>query len=59
VLRRATEIAIERETQLCSAPDGKERDQLIDLLQKLQPGLIERPGVHPGLGKDHPGPREK
>jgi DNA-binding MarR family transcriptional regulator len=59
VLRRATEIAIQHETRLCSGLGGKERDRLIDLLQKLQPGLIERPGVHPGLARDHPGSREK
>jgi DNA-binding MarR family transcriptional regulator len=56
VLERATRVAVEYEGQLCSELDREEREQLIDLLQKLQPGLIELRGVHPGLAKDHPGP---
>jgi DNA-binding MarR family transcriptional regulator len=50
LLGRAAKIAIEYEGQLCAELSDDEREQLIDLLQKLQPGLIELRGVHPGLG---------
>lgn len=49
LLGRAAQIAIDYEGQLCAPLDQKEREQLIDLLQKLQPGLLELRGVHPGL----------
>jgi DNA-binding MarR family transcriptional regulator len=52
LLKRAAQIAIDYEGQLCAGLDEKEREQLIDLLQKLQPGLIEHRGVHPGLAAD-------
>lgn len=54
ILKRALEIAIEFEGELCAALSERERDRLIDLLQKLQAGRIDRPGVHPGLAADHP-----
>jgi DNA-binding MarR family transcriptional regulator len=54
VLQRASKVAVAYESRLCGELDGKEREQLIDLLQKLQPGLVELRGVHPGLAKDHP-----
>ena len=50
LLKRAAAIAVEYEGQLCADLDSDEREQLIDLLQKLQPGLVELRGVHPGLG---------
>ena len=52
VLEKAGKIAIDYETQLCAGINRKEREQLIDLLQRLQ--VTERPpgGVHPGLAGD-------
>jgi len=52
VLDRAAKIAIDYETQLCAGINREEREQLIDLLQRLQ--VTERPpgGVHPGLAGD-------
>lgn len=50
LLKRAIEVAIAHEQALCSGLSEDEREQLIDLLQKLQPELIELRGVHPGLG---------
>lgn len=55
-VERAAHVAVEYETKLCSSLEGSERDQLIDLLQKIQQGQTDLPGVHPGLGQDHPGP---
>lgn len=52
VLERAGKIAIDYETQLCAGINREEREQLIDLLQKLQAGQTDLRGVHPGLGKD-------
>jgi DNA-binding MarR family transcriptional regulator len=52
VLERAGRIAIDHETRLCAGINREEREQLIDLLQKLQVGQTELGGVHPGLGKD-------
>jgi DNA-binding MarR family transcriptional regulator len=49
LLGRASEIAVGYESRLCTNLDASEREQLIDLLQRLQPGLIELRGVHPGL----------
>jgi DNA-binding MarR family transcriptional regulator len=49
-LRRATEVAIAFESELCSGLNAGEREQLIDLLQKLQGDQVPRRGVHPGLG---------
>ena len=51
-LERAGRIAIDYETRLCAGINREEREQLIDLLQKLQVGQTELGGVHPGLGKD-------
>ena len=51
VLERAAQVAIDHEMRLCSGLEGDEREQLIDLLQKLQRGQLSLPGVHPGLGK--------
>ena len=52
VLERASEIAIDYETRLCAGINREEREQLIDLLQKLQQSQTHLRGVHPGLGKD-------
>lgn len=49
VHQRAIAVAIEHEQSLCSGLSESEREQLIDLLHKLQPELIELRGVHPGL----------
>jgi DNA-binding MarR family transcriptional regulator len=54
VLARAVRTAVEYEAKLCSPLAEGEREQLIELLQKLQPGLVERRGVHPGLGRRPP-----
>ncbi len=54
VLERAGKIAIEYETRLCAGLDREEREQLIDLLQKLQAGQTSLRGVHPGLGREGP-----
>jgi DNA-binding MarR family transcriptional regulator len=54
VLERAGEIAIDYETRLCAGINREEREQLIDLLQKLQAGQTALRGVHPALGKDRP-----
>jgi DNA-binding MarR family transcriptional regulator len=52
VLERAGKVAVEYEMRLCSGLAGDEREQLIDLLQKLQVDHLRLRGVHPGLGKD-------
>ena len=52
-LERAFEAALETETELCEPLSEKERDRLIDLLQKLQEGKDVRRGVHPGLSADN------
>jgi DNA-binding MarR family transcriptional regulator len=54
-LKRAIDIAIAYETDLCSGLSTKEREQLIDLLQKLQAERVARPGVHPGMTQEHAG----
>jgi DNA-binding MarR family transcriptional regulator len=54
VLERAEKIAIAYETELCAGIDREEREQLIDLLQKLQAGQTELRGVHPGMSQDRP-----
>ncbi len=51
-LERASKIAIDYETRLCAGINREEREQLIDLLQKLQESQTHLRGVHPGLGKD-------
>ena len=51
-LERAGKIAIDYETRLCAGINREEREQLIDLLQKLQAGQTDLRGVHPGLGKE-------
>ena len=55
VLERAGKIAIDYETRLCAGINREEREQLIDLLQKLQAGQTGLRGVHPGLGVDADG----
>jgi DNA-binding MarR family transcriptional regulator len=55
VLRRAGKVAVEYEAKLCSALAEEEREQLIDLLQKIQDGQTELRGVHPGISHEHPG----
>ena len=52
VLDKAGAIAIDYETRLCAGINREERDQLIDLLQKLQESQTHLRGVHPGLGND-------
>ncbi len=52
VLERAGKIAIDYETRLCAGINREEREQLIDLLQKLQASQTQLRGVHPGLGRD-------
>lgn len=54
VLERASKIAIDYETRLCAGINRDEREQLIDLLQKLQASQTDLGGVHPGLGQDGP-----
>lgn len=51
-LERAGKIAIDYETQLCAGINRQEREQLIDLLQKLQVSQTDLGGVHPGLGME-------
>jgi DNA-binding MarR family transcriptional regulator len=51
VLEKASKIAIDYETQLCAGINRKEREQLIDLLQKLQATQTDLGGVHPGMGE--------
>jgi DNA-binding MarR family transcriptional regulator len=53
-LERAGKVAIDYETRLCAGINREEREQLIDLLQKLQAGQTALRGVHPGLGKERP-----
>jgi DNA-binding MarR family transcriptional regulator len=53
-LERAAKIAIDYETRLCAGINREEREQLIDLLQKLQAGQTILKGVHPGLGQESP-----
>ena len=48
-LKRAVEVAIAYETELCAGLEADEREQLIDLLQKLQAKRVARRGVHPGM----------
>src|ERR671926_764109 len=50
VLDRASKIAIDYETQLCAGINREEREQLIDLLQRLQVTQTDLRGVHPGIG---------
>jgi DNA-binding MarR family transcriptional regulator len=50
LVERAGRIAVEYESRLCADLSAPEREQLVDLLQRLQPGLIELRGVHPGIG---------
>jgi DNA-binding MarR family transcriptional regulator len=57
-LARAAEIAVEYENRLCSELSEEEREQLIDLLQRIQATQTELRGVHPGLARDHPGPAQ-
>jgi DNA-binding MarR family transcriptional regulator len=55
-VERAAQTAIEHESKLCAPLSEAERDQLIDLLHKLQEEQTELRGVHPGLSQEHPGP---
>ena len=48
-LERAVEIAIAYEADLCSTLEADEREQLIDLLVKLQGERLDKRGVHPGM----------
>jgi DNA-binding MarR family transcriptional regulator len=49
VLDRAAKIAMDYETQLCAGINREEREQLIDLLQRLQVTQTDLGGVHPGM----------
>ncbi len=51
VLEKAGKIAIDYETQLCAGINREEREQLIDLLQRLQVTQTDLGGVHPGMGE--------
>jgi DNA-binding MarR family transcriptional regulator len=51
VLEKAGRIAIDYETQLCAGINREEREQLIDLLQRLQVTQTDLGGVHPGIGE--------
>ncbi len=53
-LQRAVEVAIAYEAELCSGLEAAEREQLIDLLQKLQAERVPKRGVHPGITQEHP-----
>jgi DNA-binding MarR family transcriptional regulator len=53
-LKRAVDVAIAYERDLCSGLEPREREQLIDLLQKLQADKVARRGVHPGIARPHP-----
>ena len=52
VLERAAKIAIDYETQLCAGINREEREQLIDLLQRLQVTQTDLRGVHPGMAEE-------
>ena len=54
VLGRAGEIAIGFEAELCASLEEGERDQLIDLLLKLQVDQSGPGGVDPGLAAGYP-----
>ena len=56
VVERAGEVAVDYENSLCSCLGDGEREQLIELLWKLQREQTDLLGVHPGLGQEHPGP---
>jgi DNA-binding MarR family transcriptional regulator len=51
LLEKAGKIAIDYETQLCAGINREEREQLIDLLQRLQVTQTDLRGVHPGMGE--------
>ena len=51
VLEKAGKIAIDYETQLCAGINREEREQLIDLLQRLQVTQTDLGGVHPGINE--------
>ncbi|HEX6653640.1 MAG TPA: MarR family transcriptional regulator [Thermoleophilaceae bacterium] len=51
VLEKAGKIAIDYETQLCAGINREEREQLIDLLQRLQVTQTDLGGVHPGMSE--------
>ncbi len=50
-LDQAAKVAIDHETKLCSNLDGPEREQLIDLLHKVQKSQTTLRGVHPGINQ--------
>ena len=49
VLDKAAKIAIDYETRLCAGINREEREQLIDLLQRLRVDDTQPGGVHPGM----------
>lgn len=53
-LARAATVAVGFESELCSSLEQGERDQLIDLLQKLQVDQSGPRGVHPGFAAGDP-----
>jgi DNA-binding MarR family transcriptional regulator len=54
VLARAIEIAGGHEARVCARLEQDEHAQLVGLLLKLQPELVELPGVHPGFAESEP-----
>jgi DNA-binding MarR family transcriptional regulator len=59
-LRRAVDVAITYENELCAGLETDERERLIDLLQKLQADKVARRGVHPGMAvREYPGERRE
>jgi DNA-binding MarR family transcriptional regulator len=49
LLTRAIEVAAEYERELCSGLTDEEREQLLDLLERLGSRLGLVPGVHAAL----------
>jgi DNA-binding MarR family transcriptional regulator len=52
LVERRADPADRRVRGLCAGINREEREQLIDLLQKLQAGQTNLKGVHPGLGQE-------
>ena len=54
ILAQGGEIAVGFEARLCASLEEGEREQLIDLLQKLQVEQTLPRGIHPGLADAEP-----
>ena len=52
LLKKAIRAATDYESELCSNLTAGEREELFDLLVKLQAGKVELRGVHPGLAQE-------